>query len=562
MGDNNKSVDSQLVRALEDWDVVAATACLNNPDNEEYVTENSMYLVPIITQYLTQNIEEAGPHITHCCQDMLVMLANKGSAKENLVAFLEQLDSFQATVSVRRILPGLAVILTRIKESSMSVSWAWALSTVACHLRTCPVPENLGMEGVERMAIDHTEAARESIDLLESVTDFIEPLIEIVKTSGEQKDNKNRKSVLLQFLLCTLANPLSSLSQHPEEDKGGLQVYPASHQAATKLVIAIADITSNIFEDVINFPCSKNKLSVQEDDPIDETSVPTFLYLLIGEGLCLDRVPAVYTKLHLLHKSSSHIIILLKQVQEIKVHKSLLLLEQLLNYIPPSSLPPTESQNPALINILTPLVTVIVYQDVAELRKLGFSCYCKFVDMFSLSGKYNLYNHLLNTVNHSGLLGWTITSLKNSIALNLSSAEQCQEYTGDSLARIVAPLFKLSNGVETDLLEVSDEVISTINFAHFLLVRDRDNRSGIQNMKVDIKEWVNQLEVGLRLSTAHYEQKLKESFEDQSEMNVTVGGRELPAMDEKKMREVIHSALQTFSLIQFNLVRVKDQVDF
>jgi len=559
MGD--KSVDSQLVRALEDWDVVAATACLSNPDNDDYVAENSMYLVPIITQYLTQNIEEAGPHITHCCQDMLVMLANKGSAKENLVAFLEQLDSFQATVSVRRLLPGLAVVLTRIKESSMSVSWAWALSTVACHLRTCPAPDNLGMEGVERMAIDHTEDARESIDLLEAVTDFIDPLIEIVKTSGEQKDNRNRKSVVLQFLLCTLAHPLSSLSQHPEEDKAGLQVYPASHLAATKLVTAVADITSNTFEDVINFPSSKNKLSVQEDEPIDETSVPTFLYLLIGEGICLDRIPAVYTKLYLLQKSSSHIVILLKQVQEIKVHKGLLLLEQLLNSINPSSLPPTESQNPALVSILAPLVTVIVYQDLAELRKLGFSCYCKFVNMFSLSGRYSLYNHLLNTVNHSGLLGWTITSLKNSIALNLSSGGQCQEYTGDSLARIVAPLFKLSNGAQTDLLEVSDEILSTINFAHFLLVRDKENISGIQNMKAEIKTWVNQLEVGLNLSTAHYEQKLKEPFEEQSDMNVTVGGRELPAMDEKKMKEVVNSALNTFSLIQFNLVRVRDQVE-
>jgi len=338
-------------------------------------------------------------------------------------------------------------------------------------------------------------------------------------------------------------------------------VYPASHLAATKLVTAVADITSNIFEDVLNFPSSKNKLSVQEDEPIDETSVPTFLYLLIGEGICLDRIPAVYTKLYLLQKSSSHIVILLKQVQEIKVHKGLLLLEQLLNSISPSSLPPTESQNPALVSILAPLVTVIVYQDLAELRKLGFSCYCKFVNMFSLSGRYSLYNHLLNTVNHSGLLGWTITSLKNSIALNLSSGGQCQEYTGDSLARIVAPLFKLSNGAQTDLLEVSDEILSTINFAHFLLVRDKENISGIQNMKAEIKTWVNQLEVGLNLSTAHYKQKLKEPFEEQSDMNVTVGGRELPAMDEKKMKEVVNSALNTFSLIQFNLVRVRDQVE-
>jgi hypothetical protein len=44
-------------------------------------------------------------------------------------------------------------------------------------------------------------------------------------------------------------------------------------------------------------------------------------------------------------------------------------------------------------------------------------------------------------------------------------------------------------------------------------------------------------------------------------MNVTVGGRELPAMDEKKLKEVVNSALNTFSLIQFNLVRVKDRVE-
>jgi len=269
-----------------------------------------------------------------------------------------------------------------------------------------------------------------------------------------------------------------------------------------------------------------------------------------------------YTKLFLLQRSSPHIVILLQQVQEIKVHKGLLLLDKLLLSIPSSSLSPTESQNPSLVALLSPLITVIVHQDVAELRKLGFSCYCKFVNMFSLSGRYSLYNHLLNTVNHSGLLGWTITSLKNSIALTLTCPGQYPEYAGDSLSRIVSPLFRLSNEEQTDLLEVSDEVLSTINFAHFLLVRDKENISGIHNLKGLIRTWVEQLEVGLKFSTAHYEQKLKEPFDEgQSNMSVTVGGRELPAMDEKKMREVVNSALNTFSLIQFNLVRVKEQVD-
>eukprot|EP00092_Neocalanus_flemingeri_P010244 GFUD01011035.1.p1 GENE.GFUD01011035.1~~GFUD01011035.1.p1 ORF type:complete len:567 (-),score=197.57 GFUD01011035.1:38-1738(-) len=562
-----KDVKSQLIRALEDWDVVAASDCLSCPSNHAWVAENSMELVPVVAQHLTEHTEMAGPHMAQCCQDLLVTLANKGSAKENLVAILEQLDSFQASVSVRRVLPGLAIVLTRIKQSSMSVSWAWALSTVACHLRTCTVPDNLGLEGVERLSLDQTGPARECIDMLDALADFIDPLINIVKTSVDEADNKCRKSVLLYFLLSALSRPLSFLSQHPESDPTGLLVFPASHAAAARLVTAVAEVTTNILDEVVKFPDSKERKSLQEDEPLDQTSISVFLYLLLGEGLCLDKVPAVYSKLYLLQRSSPHISLLLKEPQEIRVHKGLLLLEKLLSSITPSSLPPTEAENPALVSLMAPLVNVIVYQDVAELRKLGFACYSKFVNMFNLNGRYSVYNHLLNTVNHSGLLGWTISSLKDSIALSLAKYAESKpavlypEYTGHSLARIVLPLFRLANGAETDLLEVSDEVLATINFAHFLLVRDKENISGIQDMKSEIKNWVEMLTEGLKLSTAHYEQKLKEPFDDGSNMNVTVGGRDLPAMDEKKLKEVVRSALNTFSLIQFNLVRVKEQVE-
>ena len=187
----NENVKSKLIRSLEDWDVVSATSCLTQEENEEFIVENSMELVPILTQYITKSIEEAGPHLAKCCQDLLVIIAEKGSPKENLVAFLEQIDSFQDVVSVKRILPGLAVVLKRIKPSNMSVSWAWALSTVSCHLKTCSTPENMGFEGVERLSLDETEAALESIELVRAVTDFIDPLVEYVEHSTTDKDNRN-----------------------------------------------------------------------------------------------------------------------------------------------------------------------------------------------------------------------------------------------------------------------------------------------------------------------------------------------------------------------------------
>ncbi len=37
-------------------------------------------------------------------------------------------------------------------------------------------------------------------------------------------------------------------------------------------------------------------------------------------------------------------------------------------------------------------------------------------------------------------------------------------------------------------------------------------------------------------------------------MSVSVGGVALPAMEPGRLREVVHSALLTFDLIQFNLV--------
>ena len=76
-------------------------------------------------------------------QALLTNLAGKvSSAKEVLMALLEQLDQFKSSLAVTRLLPALGISLLRIKERTMSHSWAWALSTLRCHLTTVSVPAN------------------------------------------------------------------------------------------------------------------------------------------------------------------------------------------------------------------------------------------------------------------------------------------------------------------------------------------------------------------------------------------------------------------------------------
>ena len=81
--------------------------------------------------------------VTFLYQALLTSLAGKvSSAKEILIALLEQLDQFKSSLAVTRLLPALGISLLRIKERTMSHSWAWALSTLRCHLRTVSVPVN------------------------------------------------------------------------------------------------------------------------------------------------------------------------------------------------------------------------------------------------------------------------------------------------------------------------------------------------------------------------------------------------------------------------------------
>ena len=60
-----------------------------------WLAEQSWEVVPLVCGYITPETEAAAPHFTQCCQDLLLVAAAAGNPKENLVAFLEQLDTFR-----------------------------------------------------------------------------------------------------------------------------------------------------------------------------------------------------------------------------------------------------------------------------------------------------------------------------------------------------------------------------------------------------------------------------------------------------------------------------------
>jgi len=543
-----------LTRALEDWDIVTCEAVLEEAEYQAWIGEHGWELVPLIAGYLTPHTEEAGPHLTACCQALLTNLAGKvSSAKEVLMALLEQLDQFKSSLAVTRLLPALGISLLRIKERTMSHSWAWALSTLRCHLTTVAVPINSGLEGAERLVIDLGPESREAAHLAAASCDLIQPLVDFVCKQDEKGGGENgrRKMVLVRFLVNLLGRPLSLLSQHPEVSKEGLEVHPATWATMDRACKFLTRLTSNLVT-----------LEVEEEkgEEVESTGLPTVFYWVLGECQQKEVIPQVYSHLHLLHLSCPHICLLLSQTEEMRVHKGLILLCRRLEALPLSSLLPEEAENPTLTSLVVPLTKVIIHHDVKEVRQLGFTCYRLLLSAFSLEGRYTLFLFLLNNITHSGLLGWTVTQVKESVSASLNPNTSCSLYHGPGLVRLANKIYTLEQGAETDLLEASHHVLDTINFSVFLLTRDKENITGGKTLLLpQMKEWTEKLTTGLDLSVAHYRQRLVQPEEESGlEVQAQVGGIIMPKMDKKQKVKVIKDALNTFDLIQFNLVRLRE----
>ena len=177
-----------------------------------------------------------------------------------------------------------------------------------------------------------------------------------------------------------------------------------------------------------------------------------------------------------------------------------------------------------------------------------------------------MLNFVLRTANHSGLIGHAIGILKNKLINNLKNNYQPEEFSDPNLQILIKRFCQLSNGAETDLLEVSDEIMASLNFLICMLIRDKENVLKIWNIIEDLENnFLKPLDKGLSMSRAHYKLKLDESKNQsknsaKSDVTLMVGGQPLPDMSKEQMNSVIQSALNTFDMMECVLCQLNDVI--
>jgi len=393
----------------------------------------------------------------------------------------------------------------------------------------------------------------------------LQPLVDFCSQCQDRdtKENSLRKKYIIKFILQVFGHPVAYISQHPEKGKSDTPLYPTSYHSSKQLVSFISILTTDIFKHIIEVPNNVDDKQAEEFGDLD-ICVGVHLYLVFGEGIQLENVVQVYSHLHLLRCSSRFIVAMLSNTQEFINHKALILMASLLKRIPANSLTQDTSKDPVLISLISPLTNLLIHHSTRELRSLGFSCYEIFVNLFDIECRFNMYKYLFNSLNHSGLLGWTITHFKNTLRVVFNDPENFPSYSESKLTPIFTKLFNLKHGTMTDLIEISDELIAQINLAYFVLCRHPASLT-----QVDVNLWTQQIQEGLKLSKAHWElelknvntPKLQNSSTNEPEFSLTVGEMELPEMGAENKKNTILSALNTLDVIQFNIVPLSNKLE-
>ena len=243
--------------------------------------------------------------------------------------------------------------------------------------------------------------------------------------------------------------------------------------------------------------------------------------------------------------------------------KALLLSKFLISGIEKSTLPPEILDLGTHTEFIKAVYKAIVYHSSSDIRTLAFENFQLYFSAFSIKGGYRLVMFVMKVFNHSGLIGYMVTQIKNIVIAGLNGNNLVDEFQGQSLKVLVRSFCQLKHKEETDLLEVSDEVMASLNFLICLNLRDKLNETGIRDLTSELQEnYLKQVERGLVLGQAHNKQRLADCQDPKNldsmyeETTLTVGGRIVPIMNREQMEDVFRSALTTFDMMNCVLVQL------
>ncbi|XP_050397526.1 glomulin isoform X1 [Patella vulgata] len=540
------------------------------------------------------------------CEMCLRYMVTEGNPKELLLALLEQCEFFDDDIRFTTLMFLIQKTLLRLPNKRFH-SLDLALETLTGHILSKPIPEDNALENEERKLLAMDGRVQQINDVLKAFLDFLKPFVEEVSLKNScNLHNENIQAQILVLkihLLKILNQPVIYLDLHVESDS--YVGKSDSRVCVEKLMNLFSHLETN-FQKMMEFAVNKKPLIIKLDENFRKTEmeieneenerrlnkkakknsakvpslrfseiIPThslccLSYLIHSEQLGTDQLPCVYSKSYLFEFNLPFIVDMLKTTKSLLLFKGLKLLKSFVGILPSDSISGYRLDNDNYSKVINNLIEIMIRCSMKDLRQEAVQLFTGLIKLFQHNGRYQLYQNILNKCSHSGVKGYVINLIKDEIKDTLKENIPNKSFLGQRLKRLIKIATTLPDKETTDLLEHSDRIITVLNLLRYLVIRDppKQNTTGIweelKNMEID---FLKPLRVGLDMSKAHYNLELQKFTDEKKkkkmvpDFDVSVGGVHLPPVTENQEIQVMHSALNTFDMIDSLLTRLTEIIE-
>lgn len=547
----------------------------NEPKLSDSFKDNCWDLISVIVGKLQDDTIIVKPSLYGACEELLTIIVQKSTPEEALLELIEQVEVAKNDTQFGIILVPLQQILKKL-SIKRGRSLEWCLNSISTYIEAIPVPEH-NLEGKERLLMDCDANIRRITKVYSLLPPFYHPFIEELQASDS---NIKFKQIITAFLVSLLGKPLIHIDMDPESNGQS-----EARQSCSTIIQDLCTLEKNIFKLLAYLEiCHKENMKTETKsnnsndeeiapyshrEKINMTTLSGLAYVLFSGHFQVPdiAIPQVYSIEFVVHTLMLSAVHLLSLPEYGPLVKGTVLCKAIIDRLP-NNVSETILTSSVHFDMCKQLSNVAIYSIYEPVRKISVTLMGLYINKFTYKGRCMLIKYLIETANHSGMIGYAITLFKNSIdqALKDTLLDDC--FTGPQLKNMIRKICYLPHGAESDIMELADQIITSLNFLRYLAIKDVNNKTGIRDCFVFIEsDYLDKLRTGLNMSKAHYEVKLKEIEEEKSlpggdtNISVNVGGNVLDKIPVENKKEIIISALNAFHLIEGLMARLLECIN-
>lgn len=564
---------NQLIDFLEEYNAKEAIHLL---DKDHDLTEKSLNdIMSIIVPNLTSSMIQHNKAAFECSSNVLMFIAENCEPTVTTLELQAHVTHASDHVNFCTVLDALHSCIMRIRNKGRVIDWC--LDSLKTYIENLPLPDEVS---------DDLEASDRIIHTHKAIMTFLKPLVqEAIDINSKQEEESVLGNCLFGFFIFLCGKPFCCLNKYISEE-----IYK---ELADNIMTQALRLTGDIlhFLDIVSqrerqpisnkthrktYRHSSCSFTLDWTHNVSNMAYANFYFYVITKEIYWINVPQVYNSYYIFETCAYFFKILLSE--DYSISTGLIFMENVIKRISSFSVDSKVLGLDIYTELFQPITKVMIYSNCDKQRKKAVRIFKEYIEIFNMEARYIIILHLYEIVEHSGLLSLITGIFKSSIIQCLESTPRNPQFLGRNMELLLKKVCNLPHGSSSDMVEISDEIITALNLLRFLFIRDKKNETGIWNMTDTLKNnYLNPLREGIDLCKVHWRVKTKDLEQQKkdvakeedynklmkanTEVTLTVGGEQLPAMPLSQKISICYQILNGLDVMESILIRVNECID-